>query len=103
MVPRQARFLAAGRRSRGRSAFRSSAAGWITWRAAVAALVYRRQQHTINVFISPASDSRLRESARSRFADSTSITGFASGMSFWAVSDLNDAELGQFVHALQTS
>jgi len=68
----------------------------------VAALVYRRQQHTINVFVRPASE--LSPGIRSQ-----SVRGFQvhhwirNGMSFWAVSDLNDAELGQFVHALQTS
>jgi len=68
----------------------------------VAALVYRRQQHTINVFVWPASD--LESGARVQ-----SVRGFhvhhwiQNGMSFWAVSDLNDAELGQFVRALQTS
>ena len=68
----------------------------------VAALVYRRQQHTINVFVWPASD-------RDAGASAQSVRGFhvhhwsRNGMSFWAVSDLNDAELGQFVHALQTS
>ena len=68
----------------------------------VAALVYRRQQHTINVFVRPASE--LSPGIRSQ-----SVRGFQvhhwirHGMSFWAVSDLNDAELSRFVHALQTS
>ena len=40
-------------------------------------------------------------------SDTRSIRGFQvrhwirNGMSFWAVSDLNDAELGEFMHALQ--
>ena len=67
----------------------------------VAAIVYKRRQHIINVFVWPASD---LEPARVQ-----SVRGFhvhhwiQNGMSFWAVSDLNDAELGQFVRALQTS
>ena len=67
----------------------------------VAALVYMRGQHTINVFVWPdASDA-------TRPPDARTIRGFHvrhwthEGMSYWAVSDVNDAELDQFVHALQ--
>ena len=68
----------------------------------VAALVYQRQKHTINVFVWPASD------ASPGAADQT-VRGFhvrhwvQNGMSFWAVSDLNDAELTEFAHALQAT
>ena len=67
---------------------------------AVAALVYQRRLHPINVYIWPAAD-------RTAASDTRSIRGFQvrhwirNGMSFWAVSDLNDAELGEFVRALQ--
>jgi len=67
-----------------------------------AALVYRRQKHTINVFISPDRDESAAPSARS-------VRGFhvhrwsRDGMTFWAVSDLNDVELTQFVDALRAS
>ena len=66
----------------------------------VAALVYQRRLHPINVFIWPAAD-------RTAVSDTRTIRGFQvrhwirNGMSFWAVSDLNDAELGEFVRALQ--
>ena len=66
----------------------------------VAALIYQRRQHTINVFVWPASDS-------SAAVDARSIRGFHTrhwtrvGMSFWAVSDLNDSELGELARALQ--
>ena len=66
----------------------------------VAALVYQRRLHPIDVFIWPAAD-------RTAASDTRSIRGFQvrhwirNGMSFWAVSDLNDAELGEFVRALQ--
>jgi anti-sigma factor RsiW len=66
----------------------------------VAAIVYQRQKHTINVFVSPASDAPLGMTART-------IRGFhvrhwvRDGMSFWVVSDLNDAELTEFAGALQ--
>jgi anti-sigma factor RsiW len=67
---------------------------------AVAALVYQRRLHPINVYIWPAAD-------RTAASDTRSIRGFQvrhwirNGMSFWAVSDLNDAEIGEFVGALQ--
>ena len=66
----------------------------------VAAVIYQRRQHTINMFVWPASDTRATIDARS-------IRGFQvrhwirSGMSFWAVSDLNDHELDEFVRALE--
>ena len=66
----------------------------------VAALVYQRQKHTINVFVWPVSDHGSEVNARA-------IRGFnvrhwdRNGMSFWAVSDLNDIELNDFVRALQ--
>jgi anti-sigma factor RsiW len=66
----------------------------------VAALVYQRQQHTINVFVAPAgTESPDPINART-------LRGFhvhhwiRDGMSFWAVSDLNDRELTEFVRAL---
>jgi anti-sigma factor RsiW len=68
----------------------------------VAALVYQRQKHTINVFVSPEKSGDPADVVRS-------ARGFhvhhwvRDGMSFWAVSDLNDVELTQFVRALQTS
>jgi anti-sigma factor RsiW len=67
----------------------------------VAALVYTRGQHTINLFVWPEASDSVRS------LDARAIRGFhvrhwtRGGMSFWTVSDLNDAELDQFVHALQ--
>jgi anti-sigma factor RsiW len=67
----------------------------------VAALVYTRARHTINVFVWPEASDAAHSS------DTRAIRGFhvrhwtRAGMSYWAVSDLNDAELDQFVHALQ--
>jgi anti-sigma factor RsiW len=66
----------------------------------VAAVVYGRRQHMINLFVWPASDTRPAIDARS-------IRGFQvrhwlrGGMSFWAVSDLDDRELDEFARALQ--
>ena len=66
----------------------------------VAALVYQRRQHTINVFVWPSSDSG------EAVTDARTLRGFQvrhwtrDSMTFWAVSDLNDTELDQFVRAL---
>jgi anti-sigma factor RsiW len=69
----------------------------------VAALVYQRQKHTINVFVFPAGGD---PSTGDRVL---TVRGFNlrqwihNGMSFWAVSDLNSAELGELTSALQAS
>jgi anti-sigma factor (TIGR02949 family) len=69
----------------------------------VAALVYQRQKHTINVFVYPERDGAVAA------VDARSVRGFhihhwiRDGMSFWSVSDLNDAELTEFVRALRAS
>ena len=69
----------------------------------VAALVYERRKHTMNVFVSPRPDDAYAD------AYVRSVRGFhihhwiRDGMSFWAVSDLNDTELTQFARALQSS
>ena len=67
----------------------------------VAALVYRRQKHTINVFVWPASAATLGDSVRL-----SAVRGFnvdhwdQNGMAFWAVSDVNAADLATFRQAL---
>jgi anti-sigma factor RsiW len=68
-----------------------------------AALVYQRQKHTINVFVVPGSDDpATRELV-------LTVRGFNlrhwihNGMSFWAVSDLNNGELAEFASALRAS
>ncbi|HSU31648.1 MAG TPA: anti-sigma factor [Bryobacteraceae bacterium] len=66
----------------------------------VAALVYKRRQHTINLFLwpSPILDSGPR---------TLTIRGYNvvhwthSHMAYWAVSDVNAPELNQFAHDLQ--
>jgi anti-sigma factor RsiW len=68
-----------------------------------AALVYQRQKHTINVFVTSEG------SGAGTPAYVRSIRGFHvhhwvhDGLSFWAVSDLNDAELSDFVRAFEAS
>ncbi|HTS54238.1 MAG TPA: anti-sigma factor [Burkholderiales bacterium] len=66
----------------------------------VAALVYQRRQHRINVFVWPAA----REQAVGR---SVTINGYNAvewmhaGMVFWAVSDVNSRDLSQLKDLLQ--
>ena len=66
-----------------------------------AALVYQRRQHTINVFISTDGTTSGRPT------EDRSVRGFHvrhwthGDMAFWAVSDVNDAELSEFVRAFQ--
>jgi anti-sigma factor RsiW len=67
----------------------------------VAALVYRRRQHVINVFVWPLT------STDRQMLDTRSESGYEAiawttrGQQLWAVSDVNDAELRQFVGLFQ--
>ena len=67
----------------------------------VAALVYRSQPHVINLFIWPAPDTpdtatKLETRQGYHLAEWTK-----SGMTYWAISDLNETELQQFVQLFQ--
>ena len=67
----------------------------------VAALVYQHRQHYINVFVWPstgASDTSGRVLVRQGY---NLINWTNSGMNYWATSDLNLADLQQFVQLLQ--
>ena len=60
-----------------------------------AALVYGRRAHVVNLFVWPSAAS-TPESSQSRNGYQMR-TWSANGMTFWAVSDLNQAELADFV------
>jgi anti-sigma factor RsiW len=67
----------------------------------VAALVYQRRQHLINLFIWPEaveSGSRNKMVARQGY---NLIYWHRAGMAYWAVSDINLSELQEFSQALQ--
>jgi anti-sigma factor RsiW len=68
----------------------------------VAALVYQRREHVIDVFVSPVG-------GRVATSDARSIRGFQerhwvqADLSLWAVSDLNNRELSEFVEAFASA
>ncbi|WP_454816450.1 anti-sigma factor family protein [Labrys neptuniae] len=59
----------------------------------VAALIYRRSGHVINLFIWPDTDAPAPAGEREGY---TLLNWTQAGLNFWAVSDLNQAELKQF-------
>ena len=69
----------------------------------IAALVYQRRQHIINLFVWPAPQDKADQTK----ADQTTLTlnGFhlvrwhTAGLFYWAVSDLNMAELREFARS----
>jgi anti-sigma factor RsiW len=66
-----------------------------------AALVYRRRQHVINLFVWPASggaDTPIRTASHRGYH----LAHWArAGLNFWAVSDLNADELGEFARLVR--
>jgi len=63
---------------------------------AAAALVYHRQKHVINVFIWPAAGDASQAPKALIRRGYNLVRWSTSGMEFWAVSDLNSAELSEF-------
>jgi anti-sigma factor RsiW len=63
---------------------------------AVAALVYRRRQHVINIFVWPAESSPDRGPATATRNGYHVVQWVGGGMTWWVVSDLNPAELREF-------
>jgi len=60
-----------------------------------AALIYGRRAHIVNLFVWP-STAKAPETSQTRNGYHLRSWS-AGGMTFWAISDLNDAELAQFV------
>jgi len=67
----------------------------------VAALVYQRHQHYINLFIWPSNDAyEMAEKSMTRQGYNL-IHWDKSGMEYWTISDVNEAELRQFAEIIQ--
>lgn len=63
----------------------------------VSALVYRRRQHVINLFIWPEKSARVVPASQTLSKQGYQVLHWAdSGMTFWAISDLNAGELKLF-------
>ncbi|HEY4250300.1 MAG TPA: anti-sigma factor [Roseomonas sp.] len=67
----------------------------------VAALVYRRAQHVINLYVWPDGSHLERGQSTGSHSGYNYIRWNRDGMAFWAVSDLNPQELGDFVRLWQ--
>jgi anti-sigma factor RsiW len=67
----------------------------------VAAVVYRRRQHVINLFIFPAEHANDTLPTKQMRAGYNIIDWTESGMVYWAVSSLNAAELEKFAQLVR--
>lgn len=68
---------------------------------AVATLVYQRRRHIINLFIWPATTGAEAAPKRAACQGYHLIHWTQSSMTYWAVSDLNETELEEFVRHVQ--
>jgi len=69
----------------------------------VAALVYRRDKHVINVFVWPSVSSAQTAGPIKTQQGYHVVRWTSSGMNFWVVSDLEQNELAQFTDLLKSS
>jgi anti-sigma factor RsiW len=69
----------------------------------VAAVVYRRREHVINLFIWPSTQNRENEPGTVTIQGYHLIHWNQAGMTCWAASDVSLNELQQFVKLVQTS
>ena len=67
----------------------------------VAALVYQRRQHSINLFVWPSTEAPATSEKALERQGYNLIRWSDGGMTYWAVSDLNLAELQQFAQLLR--
>jgi anti-sigma factor RsiW len=65
----------------------------------IAALVYQRRKHFINLFIWPSPPSKQKSFTRQGY---NLFRWAQSGMTYWAVSDLNWTELKEFVRLVES-
>ena len=68
---------------------------------AVAALIYQRQKHFINLYIWPAEQSNATSEVATKRQGYNLLHWTNSGMNYWAISDLNGVELHEFARLVQ--
>jgi anti-sigma factor RsiW len=68
---------------------------------AVAALIYQRQKHYINLYIWPAEQSNSTGEVSTKRQGYNLLHWTSPGMNYWAISDLNAVELKEFVRLVQ--
>jgi anti-sigma factor RsiW len=68
---------------------------------AVAALIYQRQKHYINLYIWPAEQSKASGEVATKRLGYNLLHWTHSGMNYWAISDLNGIELHEFARLVQ--
>jgi anti-sigma factor RsiW len=68
---------------------------------AVAALIYQRQKHFINLYIWPVDQSNAGGEIATKRQGYNLLHWASSGMNYWAVSDLNGVELHEFAQLVQ--
>ena len=67
----------------------------------VVALVYQRNKHPINLFITPGSPNRSTSPTLATQRGYNVLSWTSKGMNHWAISDLNEAELRQFAELFE--
>jgi len=68
---------------------------------AVAALIYQRQKHYINLYIWPAEQRNATSELATKRQGYNLLHWTNSGMTYWAISDLNGVELHEFARLVQ--
>jgi anti-sigma factor RsiW len=68
---------------------------------AVAALIYQRQKHYINLYIWPAEQSNASREVATKHQGYNLLHWSNAGMNYWAISDLNAVELHEFARLVQ--
>ena len=67
----------------------------------VAALIYQRQKHYINLYIWPAEQSNATTEVAAKRQGYNLLHWTNAGMNYWAISDLNTVELHEFARMVQ--
>ncbi len=67
----------------------------------VAALVYKRQQHVINLFVWPAPSDAPQPASMVTRQGYNLVQWSTAGMTYWAISTLNAREMEAFAHEIQ--